>query len=425
MKLLNMHVDNFGGLHNYDFVFEDGLNVVLHENGWGKTTMAAFLKAMLYGFDSKRSKSITENERKRYLPWQGGVYGGYLEFEAEGIPYRIYRTFGETPRFDKTKIINLNTNKAANINTENIGETLFGLDANAFQRSAFINQNGLSVEGAASSIHTRLNALVSQANDVSAYDDAIANLTSQMKVYEKTGGRGRIGEITRKISELENQRSNLDATISKQDEARERISQLNVLISALDEDLKKKKAEFDKISGKAKKAEASKELLNQISAQISQLQEQISALKSDLGNKLPTKAEIDQLKQKKQTLDILSSQKAQQEKDIISLTQGYEALLEKYNNVLPTTAQLDEIQSIYAERQGILSTSDTDSIATEEAPDGYYILQKATANNPEYLSKLQEAINLQASLQQLLTQLEHQNRDISQESSNWKEKKKR
>lgn len=425
MKLLNMHVDNFGGLHNYDFVFEDGLNVVLHENGWGKTTMAAFLKAMLYGFDSKRSKSITENERKRYLPWQGGIYGGYLEFEAEGIPYRIYRTFGETPRFDKTKIINLNTNKAANINAENIGETLFGLDANAFQRSAFINQNGLSVEGAASSIHTRLNALISQANDVSAYDDAIANLTSQMKVYEKTGGRGRIGEITRKISELENQRSNLDAIISKQDEARERISQLNVLISALDEDLKKKKAEFDKISGKAKKAEASKELLNQISAQISQLQEQISALKSDLGNKLPTKAEIDQLKQKKQTLDILSSQKAQQEKDIISLTQGYEALLKKYNNVLPTTAQLDEIQSIYAERQGILSTSDTDSIATEEAPDGYYILQKATANNPEYLSKLQEAINLQASLQQLLTQLEHQNRDISQESSNWTEKKKR
>ncbi len=58
MRLISMHVDNFGGLHNYDYNFEDGLNVVLHDNGWGKTTMAAFLKAMLYGFDSKRSKDI-------------------------------------------------------------------------------------------------------------------------------------------------------------------------------------------------------------------------------------------------------------------------------------------------------------------------------------------------------------------------------
>ena len=63
MKLISMHVDDFGGLHNYDYNFEEGLNVVLQDNGWGKTTMAAFLKAMLYGYDTKRSKDITENER--------------------------------------------------------------------------------------------------------------------------------------------------------------------------------------------------------------------------------------------------------------------------------------------------------------------------------------------------------------------------
>lgn len=73
MKLISMHVDDFGGLHNYDYTFGDGLNVVLHDNGWGKTTMATFLKAMLYGYDTRRSKDITENERKRYLPWQGGA----------------------------------------------------------------------------------------------------------------------------------------------------------------------------------------------------------------------------------------------------------------------------------------------------------------------------------------------------------------
>lgn len=78
MKLISMHVDDFGGLHQYDYTFGDGLNVVLHDNGWGKTTMAAFLKAMLYGYDTRRSKDITENDGDSYLPWQGGATAALL-----------------------------------------------------------------------------------------------------------------------------------------------------------------------------------------------------------------------------------------------------------------------------------------------------------------------------------------------------------
>ena len=40
---------------------------------------------------TRRSKDITENERKCYLPWQGGRYGGFLDFESEGVRYRITR----------------------------------------------------------------------------------------------------------------------------------------------------------------------------------------------------------------------------------------------------------------------------------------------------------------------------------------------
>ena len=55
MKLIRMHVDNFGCLHDFDYEFDEGVNVLLQDNGWGKTTMADFLKAMLYGFDTRRS----------------------------------------------------------------------------------------------------------------------------------------------------------------------------------------------------------------------------------------------------------------------------------------------------------------------------------------------------------------------------------
>ena len=48
MKLISMHIDNFGGLHDYDYDFDDGLNIILQDNGWGKTTMAAFLKRLMH-----------------------------------------------------------------------------------------------------------------------------------------------------------------------------------------------------------------------------------------------------------------------------------------------------------------------------------------------------------------------------------------
>ena len=425
MKLISMHVDDFGGLHNYDYNFEEGLNVVLHDNGWGKTTMASFLKAMLYGFDSKRSKDITENERKRYLPWQGGTYGGSLDFEADGVHYRIYRTFGETPRFDKAKIVNVDKKTTAKIDPEKIGETLFRLDASAFQRSVFINQNGLSIDGAASSIHTRLNALVSQANDVAAYDEAIAKLTAQIKIFEKTGARGQIGDISRQISALERQRDQLEADIAAQDEARARIAQIDILLSSIDEDREKKKKRLDEVSGEAKKREASKKLLEDINKQIADLQAQIDAVKTDLGGKVPTQSEIDTVKRQKQAVATLSAQLSELEASHAKLTADYTALLEKYNDTLPTTAQLDEIQSIYGELQGILSTGNEEVSASETAPEGYDVIKVAVDRDAEFIDRLKITVGSQMTIQQLIRKLESQDRDIRMETESWGEKKKR
>ena len=61
----------------------DGLTTICQGNGFGKSTFAAFIKAMFYGFPRTGARNIVENERKRYDPWQGGKYGGYLEFEIQ------------------------------------------------------------------------------------------------------------------------------------------------------------------------------------------------------------------------------------------------------------------------------------------------------------------------------------------------------
>ena len=73
MRLIECNVKGFGALNDFRISFDEGVNVVMQPNGWGKTTLAAFIKAMLYGFDSKRVRDVMQNERLRYAPWSGGV----------------------------------------------------------------------------------------------------------------------------------------------------------------------------------------------------------------------------------------------------------------------------------------------------------------------------------------------------------------
>ena len=46
MRLVSCHVDNFGCLKDLDLSFKEGENVFLQENGWGKSTLASFIKVM-------------------------------------------------------------------------------------------------------------------------------------------------------------------------------------------------------------------------------------------------------------------------------------------------------------------------------------------------------------------------------------------
>ena len=89
MVLISLHVENFGKLTDYTLKAEPGLNVILRENGWGKSTLAAFIRVMFYGFAGETKRRDAENERRRYRPWkQTGVYGGQLVFERKGKKYR-------------------------------------------------------------------------------------------------------------------------------------------------------------------------------------------------------------------------------------------------------------------------------------------------------------------------------------------------
>lgn len=221
MKLLRLHVESFGALQGFDYDFEDGLNVLHRPNGWGKSTLAVFIKAMLYGLPATTRQSLDKNERKKYAPWQGGAWGGSLELETTAGRFRIERFFGAKEANDTFALYDLDTNLPSAAYSERLGEELFGLDADGFERSTYLSQREPD-EKASGSITARLGGLLDDAGDLSSYDDAMAALDKRRKFYVMTGGRGAIAELEQEIldktAELERCRRVEDAMHAQEDE---------------------------------------------------------------------------------------------------------------------------------------------------------------------------------------------------------------
>ena len=139
MKLLSVHIENFGKLCNFDRDFIDGLNYITEENGWGKTTFSVFVLAMFYGFDDKTTKKY----REIYAPWNGGVYGGNLIFKVNGKSYEVTRTFGKKRATDDTfSITDADTLVSTSDFDEYLGDELFGINAESFMKTAFMGNGG-------------------------------------------------------------------------------------------------------------------------------------------------------------------------------------------------------------------------------------------------------------------------------------------
>lgn len=227
MKLIRCHIENFGVLSDFDFVFDDGLTTICQSNGFGKSTFAAFIKAMFYGFPRTGARNIVENERKRYDPWQGGKYGGYLEFEIQDTSYRVTRYFGKTAAKDTFSLLDLTSRRPSEAYSEKLGEELFRLDADSFARSTYVPQLSASDVGATTSIRTKLSNLVEDTNDLSNYDTAekkLRDYRTKFRAYRGNGGI--INEVRDKYLTLENQKDQAEQKKPRLQDIVEKIEQL-------------------------------------------------------------------------------------------------------------------------------------------------------------------------------------------------------
>lgn len=192
MKLIQCYIENFGTLSNFKYDFQSGINIIKEKNGFGKTTLANFIKAMFYGLETKKNTK-TLIDRKKYEPWQGGNFGGSVEFEINNKKYKLERFFKKKEADDVFKLYNLETNLESDDYTSNIGEEIFGINKEAFERSIFISGQNMQTN-MNDSINAKLGNILESENDINSSEKAIKILDDAIKYYKKTGNRGAINE---------------------------------------------------------------------------------------------------------------------------------------------------------------------------------------------------------------------------------------
>ena len=95
MKIEEINIDGFGKFHKYHCQTSGKLEVFYGKNESGKTTLRKFMIAMLFGLEKSRGLAARYDDFTRYQPVNGGIYGGSMIFEKDGIRYKIMRNFGQ------------------------------------------------------------------------------------------------------------------------------------------------------------------------------------------------------------------------------------------------------------------------------------------------------------------------------------------
>ena len=351
MRLIRLHVENFGKLQNFDYSFDKGLNVLLEENGWGKSTLAAFIKAMLYGMPASNKQSLDENERKKYMPWQGGAYGGSLEFSVASGKYRIERFFGAKESGDSFALYDLATNCESQRYSQRLGEELFGIDADGFARTVYLSQHAVIAKGDNNSITAKLGDLLDDVDDIGSFDDAMAALEKRRKYYKMTGERGRIADIEREIAALRAQIEQLSRT---EDMMRQKESEL----SLLGERIKETSASIEEVRVTLRRAGTVREraaLIAQkerMQRELSLLEESARSIDARMKGKHPSPDEIEG---KRRLLDSIREARARVNEiaSIATQTEKYEILKPDFAGTLPSREDLASMLSANLELQNI------------------------------------------------------------------------
>lgn len=345
MIIKEIHIDSFGCLENRDFYLSDGLNIVYGENESGKSTLAAFIKFMLYGLSGRASdKGISE--RRRYVSLKSGTASGTMTAETGAGTVKIERSLSVSAKYTQdcakenireTVLVSDAVSGAPLKLQGGVGESLLGIPEDVFINTIFVRQGETDVFDKAR-MKSALENIMFSANENISIQKALKILDARRRsLLHKNENGGLIFDLREeeRLAEEALGRSSaygnelilcecsLEEINRKRVQTEEQIEHLKKLTDAyetvrlirLSEDVTEAKAKQEQLSGKLSAFDASHTDKS--------LRERISRCAYDIKN---TEEELSVLLEKKAQIDkTLSSDK-------IIVSQSVDNAEEKYTS---------------------------------------------------------------------------------------------
>ena len=188
LNIARLEVVSFGKLKNLVLEPGKGVNVLTAPNESGKSTLAAFLKFVFYGFTDGRKKELAENDKKLYTPWDTPLAEGSVTLWVGEKLYRVSRSSSGTKETCVlTEVATGRTLPAGEVP----GELLFGVSEEVFSRTLFFRQLTLpqSKDGV---LAEQLQNVAVSAEEQTSSKKAMERLTKAKNELKGRAGSGKI-----------------------------------------------------------------------------------------------------------------------------------------------------------------------------------------------------------------------------------------
>lgn len=199
LRIEKVEINSFGKLKNTVLTPGKGMNVLTAPNESGKSTLAAFLKFVFYGFTDGRKKELTENDKKLYTPWDSPLTEGSVTLWVGDKQYRVFRSSSGTKETcTLTETATGRTLPAGEVP----GELLFGVSEEVFSRTLFFRQLTLpqSKDGV---LAEQLQNVAVSAEEQTSSKKAMERLAKAKNELKGRAGSGKIPALERELATLE------------------------------------------------------------------------------------------------------------------------------------------------------------------------------------------------------------------------------
>ena len=242
MIIRELNIVSFGKHFDKRIELNHGVNVIYGENESGKSTLAAFIHAMIYGVEKKRGKPSPDSIYGKYQPVKEG-WSGSMKFEHDGRIYEIFRTF---PDGKEPVVVDLATGLLVEFD---VIKEAFG-EEKVFDSTLYITQDKSDDSG---KLIENVSAYVQKVScgrdehlDVRAGKKKLKNTVKELEIRcrEEEGG---LKELTDKKEKVKLACEEYDREAQRVDELRKNLTFKNVEKEKKVESIKEYTSRFDQM----------------------------------------------------------------------------------------------------------------------------------------------------------------------------------